>query len=68
MTRYAFVFHFFDEGCQKYANYLGHLKSYHTMIIFLQLRAHQLDTKNTSLKNTRGNIMHKPGGAKYQDL
>jgi len=33
-----------------------------------KLRAHQLDTKNTSLKNTRGNIMHKPGGAKYQDL
>lgn len=33
-----------------------------------QLRAHQLDSKNTSLKNSRGNVMHRPGAALYQEM
>ena len=37
-------------------------------ISFFQKRAHELDTKNTSLKNSRGNIMHRRGKALYQEM
>jgi hypothetical protein len=33
-----------------------------------QLSAHKLDSKNTSLKNSRGNIMHRPGAASYKEM
>lgn len=36
--------------------------------ISFQKRAHELDTKNTSLKNSRGNIMHRRGKALYQEM
>ena len=33
-----------------------------------KVSAHQLDSKNTSLKSSGGNVMHRPGQAVYKEM
>ena len=33
-----------------------------------KVSAHKLDSKNTSLKSSGGNVMHRPGQAVYKEL